>query len=572
MTRKGIDVSHWQGTIDWNKVKKAGIEFAIIKAGGSDAGFYTDSKWEANYKGAKAAGIPIGAYYFVGKDCVTAAAGKADAERFLQILKGKQLEYPVYMDNEAQPASAKAGITEATIAFCETMEDAGYFVGIYGSAVSGFKERMDDTKLTPYAHWVAQYASKCSYKGDYGIWQYSSKGSVDGISGNVDMDYAYVDYPAIIQNGGFNGFTKAVSDDSKPATPAPVTPAKTVDELAQEVLDGKWGNGTDRKERLTAAGYDYSAVQAKVNALVKKQESTPVYYTVKSGDTLSGIAKKYSTTVSAIQKLNPTLIKNVNLILTGWKIRVKYMVKDHHEAIISREDFEAAHAFIHQRATEKGVVKGSDKYQNRYTFSGKIICGECGDTFKRRIHSCTGYKYTAWCCSTHIKDKDKCHMLFVKDDDLKQAFVTMMNKLVYAHRIILKPYVDALKNTSSDDSLRRIQEIQTLLAQNTEKRETLTKLMTQGIIDPILFNKETNELLSQADSFRDEINALKNAVSGDVTKVTAATALLHFTEKGGLLQEFDDDLFNEYVNRIIVRSRNEVRFELKCGLTLRERM
>ena len=139
----------------------------------------------------------------------------------------------------------------------------------------------------------------------------------------MDMDYAYVDYPAIIQNGGFNGFTKAVSDDSKPATPAPVTPAKTVDELAQEVLDGKWGNGTDRKERLTAAGYDYSAVQAKVNALVKKQESTPVYYTVKSGDTLSGIAKKYSTTVSAIQKLNPTLIKNVNLILTGWKIRVK---------------------------------------------------------------------------------------------------------------------------------------------------------------------------------------------------------------------------------------------------------
>lgn len=133
-------------------------------------------------------------------------------------------------------------------------------------------------------------------------------------------------------------------------------------------------------------------------------------------------------------------------------------------------------------------------------------------------------------------------------------------------------YVDALKNTSSDDSLRRIQEIQTLLAQNTEKRETLTKLMTQGIIDPILFNKETNELLSQADSFRDEINALKNAVSGDVTKVTAATALLHFTEKGGILQEFDDDLFNEYVNRIIVRSRNEVRFELKCGLTLRERM
>ena len=137
------------------------------------------------------------------------------------------------------------------------------------------------------------------------------------------MDYALVDYPTIIRSGGFNGYTKAAYDDNTSTTPAPVTPAKTVDELAQEVLDGKWGNGTDRKERLTAAGYDYSAVQAKVNALVKKQESTHVYYTVKSGDTLSGIAKKYGTTVSAIQKLNPTLIKNVNLILTGWKIRVK---------------------------------------------------------------------------------------------------------------------------------------------------------------------------------------------------------------------------------------------------------
>lgn len=488
---KGIDVSHWQGTIDWNKVKAAGIQFAIIKAGGSDAGFYTDSKWEANYKGAKAAGIPVGAYYFVGKDCVTAAAGKADAERFLKILKGKQLEYPVYMDNEAQPVSAKSGITEATIAFCETMEAAGYFVGIYGSTYSGFRERMDDSKLTAYAHWVAQYASKCTYSGKYGIWQYSSKGSVDGISGNVDLDYGYIDYPSIIKSGGFNGYAKEstpapavnsqrdsvvaqarawlgkneadgshreiidiynskmprargykvsytdawcatfvsavaikcgltniiptecgcgqmvvlfitlkewVEDDAyvpKPgdiisydwqdsgsgdntgwpdhvgiveavsgstitviegnksdavgrrtlqvggkyirgygvpkyeegsgSTPVPEpAPKKTVDELAKEVIDGFWGNGDDRKNRLTAAGYDYAAVQTKVNALLKKPAAaSPVWYMVKSGDTLSAIARKYGTSVSAIQKLNPTLIKNVNLIITGWKIRVK---------------------------------------------------------------------------------------------------------------------------------------------------------------------------------------------------------------------------------------------------------
>ena len=159
-------------------------------------------------------------------------------------------------------------------------------------------------------------------------------------------------------------------------------------------------------------------------------------------------------------------------------------------------------------------------------------------------------------------------MLFVKDDALKQAFTTMLNKLIFSHRQILKPYLESLKTSSSDDSLHRIQQIQTLLAQNTEKRETL---MTQGIIDPVLYSQETNELLSQADSFRDEIEALKNEVSGDVNKVTETTALIHFTEKSAMLQEFDKDLFDRYVKRIIVHSRNDIRFELKCGLTLRER-
>lgn len=250
----------------------------------------------------------------------------------------------------------------------------------------------------------------------------------------------------------------------------------------------------------------------------------------------------------------------------------QYMLHDHHEAIISREDFEAVQALIRQRAREKGVVKGTEKYQNRYAFSGKIICGECGDTFKRRIHSCTGYKYIAWCCNTHIQDKSRCSMLFVKDDAIKQAFVTMMNKLVYGHRAILKPYLEGLKTSSSNDSLRRIQEIQTLLAQNTEKRETLTMLMTQGIIDPVLYNRETNGLLSQADSFRSEIEALKNEVSGDMTRVNETMALLHFAEKGGMVPSFDEELFEKYVRRIVIRSRHEICFELRCGLRLTERM
>jgi lysozyme len=314
---KGIDVSHWQGHIDWVKVKASGIQFAIIKSGGSDAGFYTDPRWEENYKGAKANGIAVGAYYFVGPACTSAEAGRADAQRSLAQLKEKQFEYPVYMDVEATPASARAGATEAAIAFCRAMEAAGYYAGIYSSTYSGYRDRLDDSKLTPFTHWVAQYASKCTYGGAYGIWQYSSTGSVNGINGNVDMDISYQDYPSIIKAGGYNGYTK----QGDITTTTPVQPNKTVDELAREVLAGKWGNGDDRKSRITTAGYDYTAVQAKVNELLGANQA--VYYTVKSGNTLSAIARMYGTSVAAIQKLNASLIRNVNQIQAGWKIRVK---------------------------------------------------------------------------------------------------------------------------------------------------------------------------------------------------------------------------------------------------------
>ena len=247
--------------------------------------------------------------------------------------------------------------------------------------------------------------------------------------------------------------------------------------------------------------------------------------------------------------------------------RDQYYVTDHHEAIISHEDYEAANAILDRNGAEKGIHADIRKYQNRYCFSGKIICGNCGAVWKRRKIS----GYFGYACTTHLADKDACGMKSIREDSIMAAFTTMLNKLIFSHRQILKPYLESLKTSSSDDSLHRIQQIQTLLAQNTEKRETLTMLMTQGIIDPVLYSQETNELLSQADSFRDEIEALKNEVSGDVNKVTETTALIHFAEKSAMLQEFDKDLFDRYVKRIIVHSRNDIRFELKCGLTLRER-
>ena len=212
--KNGIDVSRFQNVIDWSAVKNSGIEFAIIKAGGSDAGFYIDGNFEPNYRNAKAVGMPVGAYYYVGSGCVSKADGIADAKRFLEIIRGKTFEYPVYIDLESTSPSAKAGATEACIGFCETMENAGYYCGIYASDVSGFVERLDLSRLTKFDKWVARYDSKPVKVSEYGIWQKTDSGRISGISTDVDLDEAYKDYPTIIKNAGLNGYPK-------PANPAP---------------------------------------------------------------------------------------------------------------------------------------------------------------------------------------------------------------------------------------------------------------------------------------------------------------------------------------------------------------
>ena len=205
---KGIDVSHWQNVIDFKKVKASGIDFVIIKAGGSDKGFYQDSRFKENYAKAVAAGLYVGAYYFAGKDFRGVENGIADAERFIAILNSLKFEYPVYLDIEAQDNRYKEEITDAAVAFCQTMEKAGYFVGIYASDISGFKYKLDHEKVKPYAHWVARYGKEPDVCTEYGIWQYSSKGSVSGISGSVDMDLSSVDYAKLITEKGFNNYPK----------------------------------------------------------------------------------------------------------------------------------------------------------------------------------------------------------------------------------------------------------------------------------------------------------------------------------------------------------------------------
>lgn len=212
---KGVDISHWNGSIDFDKVKASGVEFVIIKAGGSDKGFYTDPMFITNYNKAKAAGLFVGAYYFAGKNFRGVEAGFADAQRFIKILDGLKFEYPVFLDIEAQENRYKEEITDAAVAFCEEMEKAGYFVGIYASDISGFKDKLNHDRIKDYAHWVARYGKEPEVCKSFGMWQYSSKGRVPGIIGSVDLDISSVDYAKTITEKGFNGYDKPVKKTKK---------------------------------------------------------------------------------------------------------------------------------------------------------------------------------------------------------------------------------------------------------------------------------------------------------------------------------------------------------------------
>ena len=215
MKIQGIDISHWNGDIDFSKVKASGVEFVIIKAGGSDKGFYTDPMFITNYNKAKAAGLFVGAYYFAGKNFRGIESGITDARKFIKILDGLKFDYPVFLDIEAQENRYKEEITDAAVAFCEEMEKAGYFVGIYASDISGFKDKLNHERIKDYAHWVARYGKEPEVCKDYGIWQYSSKGSISGIVGSVDMDISSVDYAKIIKEKGFNNYPKKEAKKKK---------------------------------------------------------------------------------------------------------------------------------------------------------------------------------------------------------------------------------------------------------------------------------------------------------------------------------------------------------------------
>lgn len=204
MTKKGIDVSVWQSNIDWARVKAAGTEFAMLRAAYSSQG--ADRKFQQNIEGALRAGVPCGVYLYTL--AATPQQARDEAKFLLQLIQPYQLEYPVAFDLEEPTVYDNMSGNDMTAivkAFFDEMHTANYYATLY-SSVSVLNSKLNNAAIAKYDIWAAQWGDKCTSILPFGMWQYSAKGRVDGITGDVDLNYAYKDYPAVIKNAGLNGF------------------------------------------------------------------------------------------------------------------------------------------------------------------------------------------------------------------------------------------------------------------------------------------------------------------------------------------------------------------------------
>ena len=197
-SRFGIDVSKWNGDIDWDKVKADGVEFVMIRCGyrGTTMGsLIEDPNFLMNIRGAKAAGLDVGVYFFT--QAINEVEAVEEASMVIALCEGYELDYPVMIDSEGAGGNGRADSldvetrTKVCKAFCETIENAGYEAGVYASR-SWYNANLEVNKLEKYRIWLAEYRSTPLYSGYYDMWQYTSKGQIDGIEGNVDLNISYM--------------------------------------------------------------------------------------------------------------------------------------------------------------------------------------------------------------------------------------------------------------------------------------------------------------------------------------------------------------------------------------------
>ena len=228
---KGIDISAYQQNIDFAKVKQSGVEFVIIRAGFGKVANQKDKSFENHYTNAKRAGLKIGCYHYTYAKNIQEA--EQEATVFLEWIKGKTFEYPIYFDIEDASLQnlGKQTLTDIVLAWCGKVQSAGYYVGVYANP-DWFLNRLDLERLKGFDKWLAHWVAVPKWKNEFGgLWQYGLT-RVDGYSGEIDGDYSYRDYEKTIKSLGLNGFKK----ESKKSAEVKIT------------IDGKTYTGTLTEE------------------------------------------------------------------------------------------------------------------------------------------------------------------------------------------------------------------------------------------------------------------------------------------------------------------------------------
>lgn len=205
---------------------------------------------------------------------------------------------------------------------------------------------------------------------------------------------------------------------------------------------------------------------------------------------------------------------------------------------------------------------------NRYAFSGKVFCGECGGKFKRVKLA----RYFGYSCNNHVKDKNACSMRTVPEKPIKGAFATMMNKLTFGRSRILIPLSDMIKDCRSSEVLTRINELDAQIEKYMERRQQILQFFSKGLLDPAIYAEENDLLNEEASRLAAEKNYLSMQVSGNHEQQEALSKLLKYTAKEKMLTEFDPELFTEHVDHIVILGRTEIGFAMKCGPVFRERI
>lgn len=296
MSKKGVDVSKHNGNVDWQAVKNAGYgDFAIIRAGyGGDYSNQDDPQFERNVNECERLGIPYGVYLY--SYALNTNDAKGEVNHILRLLKkvGKNFKYGVWFDMEDADGYKKkhgmpsnATLVDICYTFCEDVESAGYYTGIYAS-LSWLNNQLNNSKLDRFDKWVAQWNNTgCTYKKVYSIWQNTNSASIGG---------KRFDANKLIRDFATSSGTITSSKKSN-------------EEIANEVIQGKWGNGQDRKNKLTNAGYNYQAVQNIVNQKLGATRNS--YYKKYNGSTTSIVDALKAIGVDS-SKSNRTKIAKAN--------------------------------------------------------------------------------------------------------------------------------------------------------------------------------------------------------------------------------------------------------------------